>query len=46
LNYRKFNIPGNPQKQMQNLSGAIGKMLKGMLFSRVCPMAAEAPDMF
>jgi hypothetical protein len=36
--------PGNPQKQMQNLSWAIGKILKGILFSRVCPMAADAPD--
>ncbi len=27
--------PGNPQKQMQNLSVAIGKILNGILFSIV-----------
>ncbi len=37
--------PGKPQKHMQNLSGAIGKMLNGILFSRVCPTAAEAPKL-
>lgn len=32
-----------PHSAMQNLSGCKGKMLNGMLFSRVCPIAAAAP---
>jgi hypothetical protein len=38
-----FPLPGNPQKHMQNLSVAIGKILKGIEFSTLWPTAAEAP---
>jgi hypothetical protein len=38
-----FPTPGSPHTQMANLSAAIGKMERGMLFSIVCPTAAEAP---
>lgn len=38
-----FPLPGSPQKQKQNLSVAIGKILSGILFSSVCPMAACDP---
>ena len=38
-----FPLPGKPQKQMAILSMAMGKMDNGMLFSMLCPTAAEAP---
>ncbi len=38
-----YELPGRPQKQIANLSVAMGKILSGILFSSVCPTAAAAP---
>ena len=38
-----FPLPGRPQKQIQNLSVAIGNILNGIEFSMLWPTAADAP---